>query len=324
MRVFRVGISVLALLGCGGASTPMEPPTPVVPIPSLPVLTTLSVLLPVTELPVGQKTAASITAADERMRPMQIGLVAWSSNDTAIARIGSDGIILGLREGVLQIGAAVGDVSARRELRIGPLPPGPIPVAAVAVLPVAVSIAVGHGTRLTVALSDFAGRTLLGREITWVTGDDAIASVAADGTVTARASGVVIVEAISEGVRGAAQVVVTPMLDAGIVISMAVPVPSSAVRDSLTVVATVRSARPLVSVAVTIAGTAFPMTFGQIPKSTKGPAWSVIADVSGLPFGPLAVVATARDNAGGVNVVVVPIVRDPSLTPGSKAPPQSK
>ncbi len=324
MSTSRVLVSLLALFGCGGGSAPSEPPPPVVPVASLPVLTTLSVLLSSTEVPAGQKITAGVAAADERGRPIQVGLVSWSSSDTAIARVGSDGVILGLREGVVLIGAAVGEVAAQRELRIGPLPPGPIPVVTVAVIPVAVSMAVGNATRLSVALRDFADRTLVGRVITWATSDDAIASVAADGAVTARAIGVVNIEAISEGIRGAAQIIVTPALDAGIIISMAVPIPNSAVRDSLTVVATVRSPRPLRSVAVTIAGTEFPMTFGQIPKSTKGPAWSVIADLSSLPFGPLGVVVTATDEAGGLNVVVVPIVRDASLTPGSKAPPRSK
>lgn len=315
---------LFGLLGCGGGSAPSEPPSPVVPGDPLPVLTMLTIVIPTSDLPAGQRLAAGIAAVDERGRPMQVGLVGWTTSDPTIARVFSDGVILGLSPGAVTIRASVGEVSTQRLIQIGPLPPGPIPVASISVAPVAVSVQVGNRARLVVVLSDFAGRPLSDREFTWSTGNDSIATVSADGTVIARSVGVVVVEASTEGIRGAAQITVTQALDAGIAISMAVPVANDVVLDSLTIVATVRSSLPLLSVVVTIAGNQYPMTYGQIPKSTKGPAWSVIADVSSLPYGPLAVVVTATDSRGGISMVVIPIRRDASLTPGSKSPPRSK
>lgn len=320
----RWSLLLVFVAGCGSSAGPAGPPDPVVPVAPQPVLTVITVQMDATEIAAGQTLVASIAARDDRGRPMTVGQVAWTSSDPAIARIGSDGVILGLDAGTVIIRAVVGEVAAERSLTIGPLPPGPVAVATVAIAPVAITMPVGETHTLQASLTDFAGRSLVGRDVTWSSSNDTIAVVSSDGTVTARTTGIVLIEAISETRRGTAQVTVTQVLDAGIAIAIPVPVPGTTVEDTIAVVATVRSVRAVSSVVAVIAGREYPMTFGQIPNTDKGPAWSVLADISTLAFGPHAVVVRATDSDGGISLLVVPFIRNPRVPGGNKNPPGSK
>ena len=87
---------------------------------------------------------------------------------------------------------------------------GPVPVALVSVSPEAHTMFVGDEVHLTATVKDAAGRTLADRILTWSVEPASMATVTADGRVTAKAPGVVQVAAESEGKRDHATITIQP------------------------------------------------------------------------------------------------------------------
>jgi uncharacterized protein YjdB len=85
-------------------------------------------------------------------------------------------------------------------------PTSPAPVSSVAVSLGSSTLGVGQTTSATAVLRDSSGNTLSGRTIVWMSGNPAIASVAADGTVSALAIGSTSIIASCEGQAASASV----------------------------------------------------------------------------------------------------------------------
>ena len=322
-RTIAGGALALLLIACGGG--PAAPAPVVRPIEPLPVLARLVIVLPVESLPASQAVTATVNAIDSRDRLMSVGQVAWTSSDPDVATVGADGVILARAAGTTTLRARVGAVEGQRVVIVLPPPPGPLPVASVSLTPIAAQLDIGQALPLAIIPRNFAGNALADREITFTTSDDAVAVVAADGTVTARGAGSAIIEASSEGKRAAAMITVRTARDSSIVVTISTPEANTVFADSLGVTATVRSALPLASVVTTVAGSTFPMRVVSVANfGLPQPTWVVMADLSALPYGPLAVVVTATDIAGGQGVLVIPVVRNPRLVGGSKSPPANK
>lgn len=323
LRTITCSALALLLFACGGGPAA---PTPVsAPVEPLPVLSRLVIVLPTESLPASQAVTASIIAIDSRDRLMTVGQVAWTSSNPDVASIGADGVILARAAGTTTLRARVSTVEGQRDVIVLSPPPGPLPVATVSATPIAAQLDIGQSLALTTIPRDFAGNPLSNREITFTTSDGAVAVVAANGTVTARGPGVAIVEATSEGKRAAAVITVRTPRDTSIVIAISNPAANTIVGDSVGITATIRSPLPLVSVVTTIAGSTFPMRVVLISNfGLPQPIWVVMADISTLPYGPLALIVTATDSAGGQGVLVLPLVRNPRLVGGSRSPPANK
>ena len=327
-RVARtVSLFVAAVFaGCSGAA-PTQPPPDIPPGPRLPALTSMSIAFS-DETPAASLTvAASVVPLDERGQPMSVGLVAWSSSDTTIATIGSDGAILARRAGTTTIGAVVGLVSARRTLTVLPPPPGPLPVVSIAVTPLTSTLGVGESVQLTAVLRDFARTVLTDRTLVWVSGNDSVAVVSDSGIVTARSAGETVIEVISEGRRSGAVITVKAPVDPNISLAIAKPASGAVVGDSVPVLVSVRSVLPLDSVVVVIAGRSTPLQLVLTPNITGTilvPTWEATVDISSAPYGTLALVVTATDSSGRRGVAVTAVLRNPTLTPGSKPPPANR
>lgn len=277
--------------------------------------------------PASRNTSASVTAIDHRGQPMTVGQIAWSSSDTTIATISTDGTILARRAGTTTIAAAVGLVTSGRPLTVLPPPPGPLPVVTVSVSPLTVALGVGASQQLTAVLRDFAGTVLANRDVAWASSADSVAVVSADGVVTARGQGVAVLEAISEGKRSGAVVTVKAAVDPNISVFIAAPLSGATFADSVRMLVSVRSVLPLDSVIVVIAGRSTPLRLVLTPNiagTIEIPTWEATADISSAPYGTLAVVVTATDILGRRAVTVSSVVRNPGLTPGSKSPPANK
>lgn len=323
-RAVWASLVLCALLpGCGGgAPTSLSSPL-AVPVDALPVLTTLTVVLPSDSIVAGQAIPISVAALDHKARPMTVGLVAWSSSNPQVARLSPSGTLLCVASGTTTISATVGDVTGRRLITITPRAPGRLPVSTVQVSPFAVTLAVGASRAMTLRLDDFAGDSLVGRDIAWTTSNDAIAIVSSTGVVTARGPGVAIIEATSEGQRGATQVSVPTPVDSSIIVSVATPLPGITIGDTVTVKASVQSAFPVVSVVMKIGGISFDMIPTPVGALGFSVAWVATADVSALAFGANSIVVTATDSRGKSGVVVVPFSHDPRVSGGGLKPPSS-
>ncbi len=93
----------------------------------------------------------------------------------------------------------------------GPLEP--VPVAWIEVSPAETHLLVGDTRELRATAKATDGRTLSGRQVTWSSGDQTIATVSASGIVTARKAGVTLITAVSEGKTAQARIAVhTPFV----------------------------------------------------------------------------------------------------------------
>lgn len=104
-------------------------------------------------------------------------------------------------------------------------------VATVAVTAPAATLQNGASLQLSAAASNAAGQPLTGKAFAWASSSDAVATVAADGTVTGTGPGAVTITATSGGKSGTVELTVTP-----------VPLPTVSVNPDEWVVRTVPAA----------------------------------------------------------------------------------
>jgi glucose/arabinose dehydrogenase len=120
-----------------------------------------------------------------------------------VVRVDAVGRATGRAPGTATVVASAGEASG--EVRITVVPPA---VAAVSVVPDTATLLVGDTRRFAVRLRDGAGAELAGRTVAWSSDNVSVATVAVDGTVTARAAGSATITAESEGRSAAARVTV--------------------------------------------------------------------------------------------------------------------
>lgn len=311
------------LVACGSAAGHNDAPTaPQTPVAQPQALTTLSVM--VATVQAGQTTTAVITALDQHGATMTVGVPGWTTSTPSIATISASGVVTAIAAGQTMVIARVGDVQGSALFVVTPSPAGPAPVAFVTLSPFVASIEPGRTLQLFVTPKDFAGNSLTGREISWTSSDTTIARVSTSGLVYALATGTAIIEAISEGKHGAFALSVTAAIDTDIVVFIPIPVAHLVVGDTMTVIATVQSPFPIMSVIAIAGGKQTPMRFGPIGGGGRAQGWSVTLDLSTIPIGPYDLVVVATDAREHRGLVTVPFERNPKVSGGSKGPTGNK
>ncbi len=127
--------------------------------------------------------------------------VQWTSQDPTIATVTSDGVVTARTTGDADIVATSAGVAGMTKVKVtGVTPP---PVASILLSVDQTSLSAGHFTFATATTLDANGQPLVGRAITWSTGDPTVLSaVVLNGTkakVNARAQGTAGITATSEG-----------------------------------------------------------------------------------------------------------------------------
>ncbi|MBV9775392.1 MAG: PQQ-dependent sugar dehydrogenase [Gemmatimonadetes bacterium] len=136
--------------------------------------------------------------------------ITWTSSNESVASVDASGEVTGRAVGTARIQASASGKSGEVTIRVIPTP-----VATVSVLPDTATLLTGSTRRLAVVPRDAAGGELTDRAVAWSSDDTVVASVAADGTVTARDAGTAVITAESGGKRGTAKVtVVSPPVPA--------------------------------------------------------------------------------------------------------------
>lgn len=129
----------------------------------------------------------------------------WMSSDEGIATVDGTGNVTGVAAGEVTITATVNAISGTATVTvIVPV----LPVASVDVTPVESTLSPSQTVQLT-ATPKAANGTVLDRPVTWTSSDGAVATVDANGLVTAQGVGMATITAMSEGVSGTATVTVT-------------------------------------------------------------------------------------------------------------------
>src|SRR5688572_21506298 len=153
---------------------------------------------------VGAQVALAAQVLDETGNAMFTRPVHWASEDEAIATVSSGGLVTARKIGTVQVAASTGGRSGIAQVTVTA-----IPVASVRVTPGNRSLFVEESFQFTAETRAASGGILTGRPITWSSNNEGVATVSANGTVTALAPGGAIITASSEGKTDQASVTVS-------------------------------------------------------------------------------------------------------------------
>ena len=153
---------------------------------------------------VGAQVALAAQVLDGTGNAMFTRPVHWASEDEAIATVSSDGLVTARKIGTVQVAASTGGRSGIAQVTVTA-----IPVASVRVTPENKSLLVEESFQFTAETRAGSGGILTGRVITWSSNNEGVATVSANGTVTALAPGGAIITASSEGKTDQASVTVS-------------------------------------------------------------------------------------------------------------------
>ena len=174
-----------------------------------------SVVLDRTTLSVEQgKLAALVATARDASGATLVGrTVSWSSDANSIATVSPSGAVTGVAVGSTTIRATSEGKSASAQVTVTP-----IAVATVTLDRTALSLEQGTTTTLVATLRDATGAIITGRDITWSSDANPVATVSQSGLVTGVAVGIANITATREGKSMMAQVTVTPIPVATVVL----------------------------------------------------------------------------------------------------------
>jgi uncharacterized protein YjdB len=155
------------------------------------------------QLDVGQTQQLSATVLDVEGNEVDSSIVEWSSSRDDVASVDASGLVEGLKEGTTTITARAGGKSATATVTVS------ASVSSVEVTPNPAQVALEQTTQLTATVRDANGNELTGRDITWESSNEAIATVNDNGIVSGMSEGDVDITATAEGEAGTALVQVT-------------------------------------------------------------------------------------------------------------------
>src|SRR5206468_1084419 len=198
---------------------------------------------------VGATVQLTATMKDANGNTLTGRTVTWETADANIATVDANGLVTAQNVGgPISITATSEGKSGTAAVTVSLL----VPVASVDVTPATASIHVGETVQLTGTPKDGSGNPLTGRTVTWASADANIASVDANGLVTAHATGgPVTITATSEGKNGTAAVTVLAIPVANVAVSPATPSIPTGGTVQLTAALTDANGNPLTGRAVT-------------------------------------------------------------------------
>ena len=200
----RLPVSCVALaavvIACGGSTETTTPPV----VKNTPVVTMVSIAFGEGELEIGSTLPATLDVRDQGGLALIGRTATWTSSAPAIASVDAAGTVTGVAVGTATITAKV-------EGKIGESPILVIlPRVATVTIALPGAIVAGQSAALVATLKDKNGTALIGRIVAWTSSDTRIATIDANGLLSALAGGTTTVSARSEGIAGQVTVVVAP------------------------------------------------------------------------------------------------------------------
>ena len=164
----------------------------------------VSITPPATTVSVGSQIPLQALVQDGGGKTIPATDVFWSVQNPSIATISSTGVVTGVALGSTQVAASVNGKSGIATITVEKTP-----VASVVVTPPHVDAAPGVQAQLSATAYDAGQNPLSGRAITWSTSNAAVATVDANGMMTAVSTGTATITATSEGKNGTATISVS-------------------------------------------------------------------------------------------------------------------
>ena len=128
--------------------------------------------------------------------------VTWSSSDASVATVDASGKVKGIKEGTATITAKAGAQSATCTVTVEP-----VPVDSVTLSKTELTLKVGETATLTATVNP---SNATHKTVTWYSSDTEVATVDANGKVTAVQPGLTSIYADADGVTGLCEVTVSP------------------------------------------------------------------------------------------------------------------
>jgi len=236
----------------------------------------------------GTKSPLTGTAYDAAQNALTDRTIIWSTSNELVATVDASGVVTAVGPGTATITGTVEGKSDAATITVTQAA-----VATVEVSPNPLTMSVSQSTQMTATAKDANGVVLTGRPVTWASSNQVVATIDAQGKLTAVTAGTTTVTATSEGKSGTA----------------AITISTSAVGS-----VSVQPATPSV-----IAGTSTQLTavvrdiFGNV-LSNRAVTWSssntAIATVNqagvvtGVAAGTTTITATSEGQSGNATVTV--------------------
>ncbi|WP_420615792.1 leucine-rich repeat domain-containing protein [Candidatus Palauibacter sp.] len=162
----------------------------------------VSVARSVDTLVAGDTVRLSAEAFDRNEHEVRGAVFAWSSSDSAVAKVDTAGLATAISPGEAVISAAAGPVAGKMELVVLSRVP-----AGIDITPAMVALAaLGDTVRLAARVRDQIGRLIEGATVSWSSLDEAVVTVDSSGLVTAVGRGTTGITAMSGKSSGTAAV----------------------------------------------------------------------------------------------------------------------
>jgi len=256
----------------------------VVPVP----VASVTVTPPSATLLVGTTLQLVATPKDSTGAALPGRVVSWSSGDTAVAKVDDRGLVTAKAPGTTGVTAGVEGKSATATLTIVP-----VPVASVTIAPTSAAIFVGASLQFTATPKDSTGAPLVGRTVTWSSGNAAVASVSATGLVTGNAAGSTSITASTGGKSATATVAVALVPVASV--SVSPPTDSVAVGKSVQLVATTQDTAGNVLTGRVVTWTSANAAIAAVSSTGR---------VTGAALGTTSISATSEGKTGTAAITV--------------------
>ena len=250
---------------------------------------------------VGATQQLTATPLDANGNPLSGRTISWTTSALGVATVDANGLVTAVAPGSATITATSEGKSGTSAITVNP-----VPVASVAVSPASATLIVGATLQLTATPLDANGNPLSGRAVSWTTSAPGVATVDANGLVTAVATGSATITATSEGKSGTSAITVQ------------VPVASVSVSP----------AAATILVGGTQQLTATPLDADGNPLSGRTVTWvssnTAVATVSasglvtGVAPGSATITATSEGKSGTATITVNPVpVASVAVAPAS-------
>ena len=212
-RIFTVittCMTLTLLAGCGGGGSPTKPTPPTTPTPPTPPPTPVATSITVTPsshtlTAIGATVKLMATVKDQNNNTMSGQTVTWTSANTAVATVSGTGLVTAVSNGTSRITARSGNASGSASITVAE----PVPTR-ITVTPSSHTLeAIGATVQLTGSVRDQRNNVMSGLAITWSSGDEVVATVNADGLVTAVSNGMTEITATHGSITGRATITVS-------------------------------------------------------------------------------------------------------------------
>jgi uncharacterized protein YjdB len=268
------------------------------------------------EIEIGAATQFTAMAKDGSGSNLSAVEMVWSTSDASVATVDQKGMVTANAAGAVIVRATVEGKSGSATLSV-PLPTPPA-VAAVLVSPENATAAVGEAVQFTASAVDSAGQAISEAGVVWSSSNTMLASVDANGRVTAKSAGEVLIRATASGVTGEASLVI------------GAPPPTATPITVAAIDVTPAAAEIAVGETTQLSGTVFGSDGDVMPDvevtwSSSNPAVasvSAVGAVTGLAPGSVTIVAATADVEGTASLTVVSNAIESPVRSGAYVSPE--